>query len=127
MILVIALFLPIWQSSDISNSFGQAIWSLNHNLDEAVSKLPLSIKKDVVGIMAGPVSFKDATEKAKPVSMEEIDKTGVLLPETRRWLRGATLRMVRPRFADNYAQTRSYVFVTVTFPDGRNFTTSCRW
>ncbi len=127
MILVITLFLPIWLNSDIYHSTGQAMWSLDRNLGEAVSKLPLSVKKDVAGTMSGQVSFNDAMEKAKPVSMEEIDKTGVLLPETRRWLRGATLRMVRPRFADNYAQTRSNVSVIVTFPNRRNFYTTATW
>jgi hypothetical protein len=127
LILVLSLFLPLWLSSDILSSSGRVIWSLNRNLGEAVSKLPPSVKEDVVGIIAWPDSLKDGAEKAKPVSIEEIDGTGVLLPETRRWLRGATLKVIRPRFADNYAQIRSYVLVIVNFPDGRNFITSSPW
>jgi hypothetical protein len=127
MILVIALFLPIWLNSDINHSAGQAMWSLDRNLGEAVSKLPQSVKENVVELMDGKVSFINATKKAKPVSIEEIDRTGVLLPETRRWLRGATIKMLRPRWADNYDQMRSYVAIFVTFPDGRNFYTNARW
>jgi hypothetical protein len=127
LILVISLFLPVWMSCDIYDSSELAILSLDRNLGEAVSKLPLSIKEDVVGLMTGQDSYKDAIEKAEPVPMEEIDKTDVLLPETKRWLRGATLKMIRPRYADSYAQTRSDVWLIVTFPDGRNFTTRSRW
>jgi hypothetical protein len=112
LILVISLFLPLWLSSDItySSSFwSPEIRSLRDNLGAAISKLPSSIKKE------------DAMEKSKPVSFEEIDRTGLLSHETRRWLRGASIR-IKP-FAHS-PQRHPWVWVEVIFPNGRHFETA---
>jgi hypothetical protein len=116
LILVISLFLPLWLSSDIrsSSSFmSPEIWSLEHNLGEAISKLPSSIKEDAVG-------------KPKPVSLEEIDRTGILHPETRRWLRGTSIRIIRTGPANPF-YGRPTALVGVTFPNGRHFETVILW
>jgi hypothetical protein len=113
LILVLALFLPIWLSSDISYScsyMSPEIYSLSNNLGEAISKLPASIKEDAV-------------EKSRPVSLEEIDGTGMLSPETGRWLRGASIRIMHPVAAYS-AQGRTFVHVEVTFPNGRYLDTA---
>jgi hypothetical protein len=116
LILVISFFLPLWLSSDISYSssyWSPKIASLGNNLGEAISKLPASIKKDAV-------------EKSRPVSFEEIDGTGILHPETRSWLRGASIRINQP-VAVSSARGRLYVLVEVTFPNGLHFRTVISW
>jgi hypothetical protein len=113
LILLISLFLPLWLSSDISRSSSLTspeIWSLGNNLSKAISKLPASIKEDAIG-------------KPKPVSLEEIDRTGMLNPETRRWLRGASIWISQP-VAANSARSRSFIWVRITFPNGRHFDTA---
>jgi hypothetical protein len=73
-----------------------------------------------------PTSIKeDAVEKSRPVSFVEIDGTGVLYPETRRWLRGASIRINQPIIYS--PQDRPLVLVMVTFPNGRHFGTSFYW
>jgi len=109
LILVISLFLPLWLSSASTHSFYQETWLLDGNLGEAILKLPTSVKEDAI-------------EKSKPVSLEEIDRTGMLHPETRRWLRGTTLRIAGSRVLyNNPAQT--LFWVRITFPDGRDYDT----
>jgi hypothetical protein len=129
LILVISLFLPLWLSSDISSSasyMSPKIAALYNNLRETTSKLPAFIKEDVM-YEARLESFDDAVKKAKPISIEEIDRTVVLSPETRRWLRGTTLRFIGPPVASKFSQTGFFVWVNVTFPDGRNFLVSTGW
>ena len=114
LILVLAFFLPLWLSSDISYSsslLSPKIGSLRNNLGEAISKLPASIQEDAIG-------------KSRPVSLEEIDRTGMLYPETRRWLRGASIR-VRQLVAAKTARSRPFAWfwVEITFPNGRYFET----
>jgi hypothetical protein len=116
LILVISLFLPLWLSSDISSSssfMSPEIRSLRDNLGEAILKLPASVKAD-------------AMEKSRPVSFEEIDRTGMLKPETRRWLRGTSIRIVQPAAASS-SHSRLLVRVGVTFPNGRYFKTDIPW
>jgi hypothetical protein len=113
LILLISLFLPLWLSSDISRSSSLTspeIWSLGNNLSKAISKLPASIKEDAIG-------------KPKPVSLEVIDRTGMLNPETRRWLRGASIWISQP-VAPNSARSRPFIWVRITFPNGRHFDTA---
>jgi hypothetical protein len=111
LILVISLFLPLWLSSDISRSssfMSPEIWSLENNLGKAISKLPASVKEDAI-------------KNSKPVSLEEIDRTGMLHPETRRWLRGASIR-IDQRFSYS-PKSRPFIWVGVIFPNGRRFQT----
>jgi hypothetical protein len=111
LILVVSLCLPLWLSSDISYSSSEMspeIASLRNNLGEAILKLPASINEDAIG-------------KSKPVSLEEIDRTGMLHPETRRWLRGASIR-IDQRFSYS-PQSRPFIWVGVIFPNGRRFQT----
>ena len=112
LVLVISLLLPLWMSADISRSsssfWSPEIQSLTDNLEEAIAELPASVKED-------------AFEEYRPVSIEELDGTGILSPETRRWLRGSYVRIYVHHVAS--APGRTYVWVEVTFPNGRNFVT----
>ena len=114
LVLVVSLFLPLWLSHDISSScsyYSPDIMSLQRNLQEALLELPASIEKDAV-------------EKSRPVSFEEIDGTGILNPDTRRWLRGASIRVVSvQRAVINSDPGRFYIWFEVTFPNGRYFGT----
>ena len=119
LLLVISLFLPLWLSFDISYSssfMSPEIASLSNNLGEAISKLPATVRED-------------AAEKSRPVSFEEIDRTGVLSPGTRRWLRGASIRILNVQpIHSNSAPDRFYVWMGgVTFPNGRYFLTGGSW
>ena len=112
LILLVALFLPLWLSSDIS--FSSSLWSyevssLSQDLGLAVSRLPASIKEDAI-------------EKSRQVSLEELDRTGMLHAETRRWLRGASVRTI-PVVGAYPSRGRPIVRVGVSFPNGRYFET----
>lgn len=114
LILVISLLLPLWISADISSSssyLSPEIRSLTNNLGEAITKLPASVKEDAV-------------EKSRTISFEEIDGTGILSPETRRWLRGASIRILRIQPISSISgPDRFHILVEVTFPNGRNYIT----
>jgi hypothetical protein len=117
LILVISLFLPLWLSSDISYSISYLspeIAALENNLGEAVSTLPPSIKKD-------------AMEKSRPVSFEEINRTGVLSPDARRWLRGTSIIVYISPVASKWTSFHFRAWVRVTFPNGRYFVTNSLW
>jgi hypothetical protein len=88
----------------------RAINGLAENLGQAVSKLPSAIKETAVGILA-------------PVPLEEIDKTGFLDADTKRWLRGAHIKIVQP-VAANSGRNIPFLQVGVTFPSGRYFETA---
>jgi hypothetical protein len=123
LILVISLFLPLWLSSDISSSssfMSPEIKSLYDNLREAILKLPDAVKNDVL-LKTKVDSWDEAREKAKPISIEEIDRMGMLTPETRRWLRGTTLQFT------GLLSTGHNVSIIVTFPDGRDFFFIAPW
>jgi hypothetical protein len=113
LVLAISLFLPLWLSSDITSSFwSPEIMSLRDNLGVAISKLPASVKEDAI-------------ERSQSVSIEEIDRTGMLYPQTRRWLRGASIRIDQPF---SYSpQSRPLVGIGVVFPKGRYFETVIPW
>jgi hypothetical protein len=113
LILVIALFLPLWLSSDLAYSFwSPEIRSLRDNLGEAILKLPASIKEEAI-------------EKSNPVSIKEIESTNMLRSETRRWLRGASVQIGQP-FALS-PQSHPVVQIGVAFPNGRRFETVIPW
>jgi hypothetical protein len=109
--LIVSLFLPLWLGADITSSFrSPAINALAENLGEAVSKLPSALKETAIG-------------KSTPVSLEEIDKTGFLNSDTKRWLRGTSIQIVQP-VAANSGRGRPFVQVGVRFPSGRYFETA---
>ena len=114
LILVISLLVPLWLGSDFTSSFrSPAVQNLVENLGWAASKLPAAYKERAIG-------------KSISVSLEEIDKTGVLNPETRRWLRGASIQIIQP-VAANSGRSRPFVQVGVRFPSGRYFETATPW
>ena len=123
LVLIISLFLPLWMSSDIISSCTSSppkIRALTDNLGEAIFELPAAIKEDVL-LKTKVGSLGEAMKKAKPISIEEIDRASRLTPETRRWLRGTTLQFT------GLLSTGNYVFIVVTFPDGRNFLFFAPW
>lgn len=112
LVLLASLFLPVWWSSDLANS--SRSWSapaLTEHLRSSIMETP----------MARQVS---ASGESAVVSLEDLDRTGILDLQTRRWLRGASILVSTPIAPGPYHRN-SILVAVVTFPNGKVFRLQC--